>query len=376
MVDDYDPRMRQLPTLQRRGPNTSGLDVPSVVLAIVVTTLALGELLLVADGLPFSWVLAALFLLPALALRRTHPLLAVVIASAGFAVPVSPAELPVATPFLVLLFLLASLGWHLPARPGLIGVGVVLATGLGRQVGTGTFSIGDALVNGVIILGAWGAAFFLRQAQERRIASEVLADRAAREAVEAERARIARDLHDSMGHALTLITLQAGGTAERVTDSDTQALLSGIERTARNALIDLGHLLRLSGQGGAEALGVAALPDLVEEVREQVPELDLHVDLPVVSASLSTSIYRIVQEGLTNVVRHSAAKQARVTVARDDGNVVVRVEDPGPARSRVRSTGRGLVGLEERVHLLGGEVEAGPCGDGWRLRATLPWSAP
>lgn len=344
-------------------------------IAVVVTTLAQVELVLVTGQPPISWTVSNLVLLPALALRRVQPLLAVVVAAAGFVVPVSPPQLAVAVPFLVLLVLLASLGWHASLRHGLIGTGAVLTAGFGRQILTGTVSAADAAVNGVIIVGAWAAAFLVRRAQDRRVAAEVRADRAARQAVEAERARIARDLHDSMGHALTLITLQAGGTRERAGDADTRVLLGSIERTARSALTDLGRLLRLSGHEGDEALGVAALPDLVAEVRRSGPVVDLRVDVPEsLPDTLSTTIYRIVQESLTNVVRHSTAARAEVTVdGAADGNVVVCVTDAGPARSATATgSGRGVAGLRERIRLLGGELECGPTGDGWQLLARLP----
>lgn len=368
--------MRLASALQRRGTRRSVPDLLTAGIAVVVTALALVELFLVAGGLPVSWVLGALVLLPALALRRVRPLTSVLMAAAGFALPMDPPALGVAIPCLILLLLLASLGWRAPFRPGLVGVGVVLVAGLVRQIPTGTLSVGDALVNGVIIVGAWTAAFLLQRAQERRIASEVQADRAAREAVTAERARIARDLHDSMGHALTLITLQASGCAERAVDPDTRTLLTGIERTARTALTDLGRLLRLSGHEGDEALGVAALPDLVAEVRGRIPDVELHVDLPEVSTGLSTAVYRIVQEGLTNVVRHSAAERVVVTVGRDEAALQVEVWDSGPARTGNPGTGQGLLGLQERVRLLGGKLEAGPSGQGWRLTVRLPWVAP
>lgn len=340
-------------------------------IAVVVTTLAQVELVLVTGQPPISWLVTNLVLLPALALRRIQPLLAVIVAAVGFVVPVSPAQLGVAIPFLALLGLLASLGWHASLGRGLIGTSAVLAAGLGRQVLTGTVSAADTAVNGVVIVGAWAAAFLVRRAQDRRVAAEVSADRAARKAAEAERARIARDLHDSMGHALTLITLQAGGTRERTGDADTRVLLGSIERTARNALTDLGRLLRLSGHEGDEALGVAALPDLVAEVRRSGPVIDLRVDVP---DTLSTTIYRIVQEGLTNIVRHSAAERAEVTVdGAADGTLVVCVADAGPALSTAATgTGRGVAGLRERIRLLGGELECGPTGDGWRLLARLP----
>jgi len=373
--------------------------VVDLLLAVVVTVVAQVELvaLTATDGVPLAWFLGNLLILPALALRRLRPLLATGLAAVGFALQLFTGALPVAVPFLALLVLLASLGWHASLRHGLLGTGLVLLGGLVPEVSRGT-NPGDLLVNTVIITGTWLAAHLLRRASDRRVEAQVAADRVAREAVVAERQRIARDLHDSMAHALTLITLQAGSARERSTDPPTAELLGGIESTGREALEDLHRLLRLDGRGEDEALGVAALPDLVAEARRHDLEVDLEVDLAeALPSTLSTTVYRVVQESLTNVVRHSDARVARVGVSRDGaGTVVVRVDDDGAARpSRVTGTGRGLTGLVERVALLGGVVEAGPGASavagpgvspgvgnehagnrraGWRVEARIPWS--
>lgn len=353
-----------------------------LLVATAVTAVAQLELLLVTGGtgVPVPATLSTLVTLPALTLRRVRPLLSAAVAAAGFAVPMAAGEpLGVATPFLALLFLLASLGWYAGTTSGLVGTGLVLAGGLVPQLVRGTTTAADAVVNSVLIAGTWGVGHVLRRATDRRIAAEVAADRASREAVLAERARIARDLHDSMAHALTLITLQAGGTRERATEPDVRELLGGIETTARSALTDLHRLLRLGGSEGQEALGVTALADLVEDLRRSDLRVDLRVDLPEpVPGTVSTTVYRVVQEGLTNVVRHSDARHARVEVRRDGrGDVVVLVSDDGRTRPpRVPGTGRGLAGLRERVGLLGGVLASGPSGAGWCLEARIPCPAP
>ena len=214
----------------------------------------------------------------------------------------------------------------------------------------------------------------LRLASDRRIAAEVEADRGARQAVAAERERIARDLHDSMAHALTLITLQAGAASERATDDATRELLGGIETTGREALADMHRFLALVGHGDDETPGVTSLPGLVEGVQRGGLEVDLDVDVDrELPGSLSTTVYRVVQEALTNVARHSEATRARVGVACDDHRLVVRVSDDGrPRPGRTEGTGRGVAGLHERVALFGGEVVSGPRGGGWCLEASIP----
>ncbi|MCK0113783.1 histidine kinase [Ornithinimicrobium sp. F0845] len=352
-----------------------------LLLGALVTAIAQLELAVLtsADGVPLSWLLSNLVLLPALALRRLRPLAATVVAALGFAFPVSPPELGVATPFLVLIFLLASLGWHASLRDGAIGTACVLAAGLAREVTSQTPSLPDTVVNVVVIAGSWLTALLLRRAADRRVAAEIMADRAAREAVATERARITRDLHDSMGHALTLITVQAGSSRERATDDAVRALLGGIEGTARSALDDLHRLLRLGGSesDGDGALGVAALPDLLGRLAGSDLPVELRDDLPdPLPSSMSTAVYRVTQEGLTNVLRHSDSPRARVRVGRDDdGGVLVRVEDDGPPRPVVvQRSGRGVAGLRERVALMGGTVESGPLDEGWLLEARIPWT--
>lgn len=347
-------------------------------IALLVTCVAELEIILLTapSGMPLDWLLVNLLILPALALRRVRPLLAALVAASWFVVQLLPGEqLPVAVPFLAILFVVASIGWYSRLWPGLVGTGAVLIGGLASALVRGT-NAGDIAVNAVIIVGAWAVGHLLRRSSDHRVLAEVTADRARHEAVAAERGRIARDLHDSMGHALTLITLQAGSGRERATEPGTRDLLSGIESTGREALADMHRLLRLVGSGDEGLSGVAALPDLIADSRRRDLDVELAVDLPQdVPATLSTTVYRIVQEGLTNIIRHSDAVRAHVGVTRDaDGTVVVRVADDGRARpARIAGTGRGIAGLRERVDLLGGAVTSGQAESGWTLEARIPW---
>ena len=348
-----------------------------LLLGVLVTGIAEVELVLAGDaveGRPLWHHAANLLILPAFALRLARPLWSVAVVSLGFAAEPLLGPAPVATPFLVLLFLTTSLGWHAALRPGLAGVALLLLAGMTYPVAQGEFLIADVVVNGTIIVGAWTAGFFTRRATDRRIRAEVEADRSARDAVAAERERIGRDLHDSMGHALTLVTLQAGSARERSTDPLAHQVLGDIESTGREALADLHRLLRLVGREREEAPGVPDLIDLVDGVRRGGLAVDLDVDVPVeVPASASTTAYRVVQEALTNVLRHSGATRARVSVQRDDRGLTVRVTDYGrPRHTAIAGSGRGLAGLRERVALFGGAVHSGPSEDGWHLEARIP----
>jgi signal transduction histidine kinase len=343
----------------------------------VVTAVAEIELVLSRGSIHGSFtglLLSNLLILPALAVRHTHPLASVGVAAVSFLVDPLVGTAPVATPYLVLLFLLASLGWHASTRGGILGLSAVLVVGLLPSAVTGDANAADVVVNAVLLVAAWLGGHVLRRVTDSRIAAEVGADRAAREAVAAERERIARDLHDSMAHALTLITLQAGSARERATDDASRDLLGGIETTGREALADMHRFLELVGHGDDEAPGLASLPGLVEGVQRGGLAVDLDVDIShELPGSLSTTVYRVVQEALTNVVRHSEATRARVGVASDEHRLVVRVSDDGkPRPGRIEGAGRGLAGLRERVALFGGDLVSGPRDTGWCLEASIP----
>jgi signal transduction histidine kinase len=213
----------------------------------------------------------------------------------------------------------------------------------------------------------------LRVSSDRRVRIEVDADRRARDAVAAERSRIARDLHDSMAHALTLITLQAGSARERTDQPIAQETLGAIAQTGREALADMHRFLDLIGPGDGEAPGVAHLPDLADGVRRGGLAVELHLDAPDLPSSVSSTVYRVVQEGLTNVVRHSEARTAQVVVLRENQTVITRVTDDGRSvDARVSGSGRGIAGLRERLALFGGSIHSGPTPQGWALEARIP----
>ena len=351
-------------------------------IGVATTAVAEVELWLAADRVhgPLAWhLLLNVLILPALAIRRALPLGAALLGAVSLALQPLAGEAPVATGFLVLLFVLASLGWYADTRTGLVGVACVVAGGLVFDVTTDDFLLADLVVNVVIIVATWAAGRGMRIASDRRVAAEVAADRAALVAVQEERSRISRDLHDSVAHALTLITLQAGSARERVEDGLSQHALRTIEDTGREALADMHRFLELLASQAGEPPGIAHLPDLVEGVRRSGVPVTLHVDPGPLPQGVSTAVYRVVQEGLTNVVRHSEATSATVRVHREDRCLVAVVSSVGRVRQRVTAgSGRGLVGLRERLTLFGGSVESTATGDGWRLEARipLPQSAP
>lgn len=218
-------------------------------------------------------------------------------------------------------------------------------------------------------------ALALVRAQGERTAADERARRAE------ERAALARDVHDLLGHALTSVVVQSRAAAAALPD-DPEAVRAGLAAVDDVGTRALGELRAVvatlhdgTGAPGAAEPGLERLPDLVERMPLRA-ELHLVGDLGAAD-DVHRCVYRVVQECLTNTVRHSAADAVDVVVARDGGSLVVRVVDPGPVRpGGLPGGGRGLEGLRERVRALGGDVVAGPREAGFAVEARLPVAAP
>ncbi|WP_242623007.1 sensor histidine kinase [Pseudonocardia sediminis] len=226
----------------------------------------------------------------------------------------------------------------------------------------------------------------LGPAPAERLAAE-LAAAERRAAALAERARLARELHDSVGHALTVTTLQAGAAAQ-VLDTDREfarRALDAIAETGRAALDDLDHVLGLLREDGGAAgtrapvRDLRSLETLVTGARSAGVEVavDVDGDPEALPSAVSREAYRLVQEALTNALRHAGPVPVSVRLSVDGAGVALAVDNPLPARrSRSRDGGgTGLRGMTERAALLGGELTAGPRGDVWHLAARLPGAA-
>ncbi|MFB4299522.1 sensor histidine kinase [Actinomadura sp. NTSP31] len=212
-------------------------------------------------------------------------------------------------------------------------------------------------------------------------AAERLAEMEARAVRLAERNRLARELHDSVGHALSVVTLQAGA-AGRVLDTDpafAREALGAIEESARAALEDLDHVLGLLREDRSRPAPQPTLKDLgrvLEQTRLAGVSLDARVDPQVeqVPAAVSREAYRIVQEGLTNALRHAGKVPVRLRLGVDGDRLEMEMSNPLGAggAGAGHGGGRGLGGIRERVTVLRGEMTAGPDGDRWRVRVSLP----
>ena len=199
--------------------------------------------------------------------------------------------------------------------------------------------------------------------------AERLAALEARERQLAERNRLARELHDSVGHALTTVTLQAGA-ARTVFDRDPEfarRALTAIEELGRTALDELDAVLGVLRDAAADPRAAPTLADLDRLLTERVDAEVEPVDLP---PAISREAYRIVQEGLTNAAKHGAGR-IRLRIAAP-GDLVVEVSNPVAGGPPPAGGGRGLAGMRERVRLLGGELTAGADDGVWRVRARLP----
>jgi signal transduction histidine kinase len=205
-------------------------------------------------------------------------------------------------------------------------------------------------------------------------------------AVALERSRLARELHDVVAHSLSLMTVQAAG-ARRVLEADpgraAEAILA-IERSGREALIELRRLLVLLGpESSAQAElevppSLDNLPALTRQVNRTGVDARLHVDgdpYPL-SVDVDLSAFRIVQEGLTNVIKHVGDCRVDVTVCYEQAALELEVQDDGGSKLGKRpdagEPGTGLTGMKQRALLLGGQLESGSHKGGFRIRARLP----
>ncbi|MFI0233214.1 sensor histidine kinase [Streptomyces sp. NPDC017086] len=192
-----------------------------------------------------------------------------------------------------------------------------------------------------------------------------------------ERTRIARELHDSIGHALTVAVVQAGAARAAGDPAFTDRALGAIEETGRAALEDLERVLGVLREAERPAGARPTLADagrLLESARASGAQVDAEVTGPVASVPgpVSREGYRILQEALTNVLRHAGAVPVRVRVAVTGGTLALEVRNPLPGAIPGPGRGSGLRGIRERAALLGGTARTGPDEGDWQVRAELP----
>ncbi len=252
-----------------------------------------------------------------------------------------------------------------------------------------THTSADLVGTPVVFAVAWLAGFALRErneqaeaAEERALRAERERESAARLAVAEERARMARELHDVVAHAVSVMVLQVGAVRHRMPPgSEGSDALRNVEEAGRTALTEMRRMLGALRQGDdllelAPGPGLDDLERLADDVRAAGLDVRLHRDGEPVALprSLDLSAYRIVQEGLTNALKHSGGRRADVTVAYAPRELRLEVRDDGPgATAHGDGLGHGLIGIGERVKTYGGDMSAfAAASGGFVLRASLP----
>lgn len=287
---------------------------------------------------------------------------------------------------MVASFLLGNLRTTLEAW---IGLAIVVGGAVAVVYNLPGHSTSSLVFIPIIFAMSWLAGFAVRERAEQAEAAELRASLAERErdsatrlAVAEERARIARELHDIVAHSVSVMVLQVGAVRHKLPPAlaeDAEAL-RGVERTGRTALAEMRRLLgAMRSEHDDLALapqpGLERLDALLEEIGRAGLPVRLHVEgepFPVPQA-VDLSAYRIVQEGLTNVLKHAQARSADVTIGYRPDELQIDVRDDGRGRSAVEGLGHGLVGIRERVKIFGGHMTAGPAdGGGFALSTRLP----
>jgi signal transduction histidine kinase len=332
-----------------------------------------------------------------LAARRRFPLavLATSVASglAFAALDLSPDLLWMT--FLVAVYSVAAYGSRWVSLAGLV---VAEVGSVANQLTPGRFQAPTVISNALLIAAVWLLGHFVGvrrvyvgQLEERTAELEQAREELARRAVTEERLRLARELHDVVAHAMSVIAVQSGVGAHIANTQPEEAAkaLVAIEATSRGALEELRRLLGVlrqehEPQGDlAPVPGLADLDSLLAEVSKAGLAVKLRVNgtRPPVPAGVDLSAYRIVQEALTNVVKHAGPAHAQVTIGYRDQDVTVEVTDDGQGAVTSGSdgqagSGHGLIGMRERVQVFGGDLQTGPCpGGGFRVAARLPLAA-
>ena len=246
---------------------------------------------------------------------------------------------------------------------------------------------GELVFIPVLFAIGWLAGFALRErgaqaeaAEERAAQAERERDIASRLAVAEERARIARELHDVVAHAVSVMVLQVGAVRHGLPEAEDRDALESVEHAGRTALTEMRRLLGAMRSDGESAElapqpGLDDLDPLLEELGRAGLPVRLHVEgerYPLPRA-LDLSAYRIVQEGLTNALKHAQAAEAEVTVRYRAEELELEVRDDGRGSADSDGLGHGLVGIRERVKIYGGQMTAGtPTEGGFVLSARLP----
>jgi signal transduction histidine kinase len=360
------------------------LGLIEIIRSDVSTPTPLLALCVVAVTAPVAW-------------RRRLPLSATAVAVAASWVTPNSLDVPMFE-FGALMVLCYSLGayavvWR--AILGLASIWSMFAVGwlLDEVRHTGSHRPQDLVWVSVVFGGSWGLGLLGQRRRIRASLAEARADRLeverdeqARRAVAEERSRIARELHDAVAHSVSVMVVQAGA-AQELLDIDTgrvRSSLTAIQETGSQAVVELRRLLGILRTDDDEVLmhpqpGLGTLDSLIEQANTAGLSVTARIEGSphAISAGVDLCAYRVVQEALTNAIKHAPGARAEISLSygRDTLDIAIRDNGtdamPGAGRSRP-GTGHGLIGMRERVTLYGGTLQVGPSGSGYRVCARLP----
>jgi signal transduction histidine kinase len=383
---------RQLPTSARLFDAGLALLAAAVGTALFLT----GPVKGVPRGtLVLGYALVLLHTAP-IALRRRFPL-AVLATCVASGLAFAALGLPPIGLGLAILVAAYSVAAYSGRWPALAGLAAAVLGSLAIQLTPGKFENPTPVTNTLVIGAAWLLGYFvgvrrahIAELEERTAELERAREELAGRAVAEERLRLARELHDVVAHSMSVIAVQSGVGAHvaKAQPEEAAKALAAIEATSRAALTELRRLLgvlRRDSEPHGELTPVPGLADL-DALLAEVAKAGLAVRLRVegtptpLPAGVDLSAYRIVQEALTNVVKHAGEARAQVVVGyHDDQAVTVEVTDDGRGAAAQAGDGRpghGLIGMRERVAAFGGDLQAGPRpGGGFRVAARLPLAA-
>lgn len=366
-------------------------------LATVLTVWAVAEPGVLSRPGPFSlWLLAApgalddparaivlLAMTVAVAWRSRAPVAVLAVEVAGVMLLPRYLDLPQG-----IAILIAAYSAALYSDRRVVVIALLVAASAWIWAFSGRAQIPGGLIPILLVAPVWLAGSAIRRREQRAVASAQRADRLEREreaALRAERTRIARELHDVVTHAVSVMVMQTGAARQVMTKDETRsrALLESVESSGRTALEELRHMLGLlSDKDGDAPLspqpGVGEIPGLVDQLRQAGLSVEFRIEGQprAVSGGVAVAAHRIVQEALTNVIKHAGGAPSQVVMRWSDGALELEIVDQGAPKNSAppdARPGRGLAGMRERVAMYGGTLEVGPGSDrGYSVRARIP----
>jgi len=373
------------------------LPVPVLDLALA----ALGVILLLAELLVWhEWagesralqVVGATVVCSSVALRRAAPLVAVGIAACGTLLLVAggdpPQLLAVGLAGILLSYTVAA---QLDGRALVVAAGVIAATVVTRDIVDPALNGFDIAIDVLVFAAPFAVGRVVRRRELRIEHVARVADDRTRDAIREERERIARELHDVIAHGMSVMVIQADAARHELAPGEVvaDAALAEIERTGRESLREMRRLLDLLRADNTPAREAVLTPQPglagVEALARSVGQAGLPVDLRIegearpLSPGIDLAAYRIVQEALTNALRHAGPARAKVVIGYAERDITLRIEDNGRGNGSGNGAvggGNGLVGMRERARLYGGTLTAARGPEGFVVAALLPLETP